>query len=95
MFIRSAILALVSVGALSACSVVETMAGATATSAPLESSAGVEVTRNYDLERFNFGVPEDIEVSEAGGYYPLADVVWQRSPWRSVGANRGHVSGRG
>ena len=80
MLARMGFLAVVMAGSLSACSVVDTMQGATASSVSSAGQTAAAVSRNYDIARFTFGAPEDINISEAGGYYPFADVVWRGDP---------------
>lgn len=35
------------------------------------------VQRSYDLQDVQVVVPPDLVISEAGGYYPFADVIWR------------------
>ncbi len=53
--------------------------------APLETprvaaQATSQVLRDYSLEAIRFAVPEDMTVSEANSYYPIADIVWRGDP---------------
>lgn len=46
----------------------------------VRSSAPDGVARSYMLTDLVFSTPADLSVSEAEGYYPLADVVWRGDP---------------
>lgn len=53
--------------------------------APLETprvatQAASQVVRDYALHSIRFAVPEDMTVSEANSYYPIADIVWRGDP---------------
>lgn len=53
--------------------------------APLQAPrVGVQATpqvmRDYSLHSIRFVVPEDMTVSEANSYYPVADIVWRGDP---------------
>lgn len=45
----------------------------------LDGTAQV-VQRNYVVQSMAFSAPEDLNVSEGNGYYPMADVVWRGDP---------------
>ncbi|WP_341366314.1 DUF6778 family protein [Yoonia sp. BS5-3] len=44
------------------------------------SSSTAAAERSYSVASFQFAAPDDLSVSEAEGYYPLADVVWRGDP---------------
>jgi len=48
--------------------------------APLAASATVAAPRDYRLADIRFAVPENLSVSEANSYYPIADIVWRGDP---------------
>lgn len=67
--------------ALTACSAVDTVTR----NAPLETprlgaTETPQVLRDYALHSIRFAVPEDMTVSEANSYYPIADIVWRGDP---------------
>lgn len=67
--------------ALTACSAVDTVTR----NAPLETpriaaSATPQMLRDYALHSIRFAVPDDMTVSEANSYYPIADIVWRGDP---------------
>lgn len=68
--------------ALTACSAVDTVTR----NAPLESPrvgaaiAAPQIQRDYALHSIRFAVPDDMTVSEANSYYPIADIVWRGDP---------------
>ena len=67
--------------ALTACSSVDTVSR----NAPLETPrvaapATPQILRDYALHSIRFAVPDDMTVSEANSYYPIADIVWRGDP---------------
>lgn len=44
------------------------------------SEASARVERSYSIDSFSFTADEDLKVSEAEGYYPIADIVWRGDP---------------
>lgn len=67
--------------ALTACSSVDTGSR----NAPLETPrvaapATPQILRDYALHSIRFAVPDDMTVSEANSYYPIADIVWRGDP---------------
>lgn len=66
---------------VTACTTVDTVSR----NAPLEvgrvaTQEVAPVQRNYDLQSIRFVVPENLTVSEANSYYPIADIVWRGDP---------------
>jgi len=52
--------------------------------APLEvpqvAASAVQEQRDYSVQAIRFAVPDDLRVSEANSYYPIADIVWRGDP---------------
>jgi len=44
------------------------------------TAADPQIQRDYSLHSIRFAVPEDMTVSEANSYYPIADIVWRGDP---------------
>ncbi|SLN19145.1 DUF6778 family protein [Pseudooctadecabacter jejudonensis] len=79
------ILKLVALGTV--CAVMSACSGVDVVSrnAPLETprlgaEQAPQVLRDYALHSIRFAVPEDMTVSEANSYYPIADIVWRGDP---------------
>ncbi len=47
----------------------------------VRSTAPEGVQRSYQLADMRFSASPELKVSEATGYYPIADVVWRGDPW--------------
>lgn len=67
--------------AMTACSTVDVVSR----NAPLETprlgaEQAPQVLRDYSLHSIRFAVPQDMTVSEANSYYPIADIVWRGDP---------------
>jgi hypothetical protein len=58
---------------------------AAATPAALPGNAAGQTPRfgqsAYNVVAFNMHVPEDLRISEANSYYPIADIVWRGDPY--------------
>lgn len=66
---------------LTACGSVDTVTRNAPIDAPrLNAPAEVQIVRDYALHSIRFVVPEDMSVSEANSYYPIADIVWRGDP---------------
>lgn len=70
--------ALVVAATLSACGASQQVSR----NAPLDAGAlitapQVTVETNYRLDGISIGIPQDLRVSEANRYYPVADIVWR------------------
>lgn len=67
--------------ALTACSGAEVVSRNAPLETPRVASPEIQqVQRNYALHSIRFAVPSDLTVSEANGYYPIADIVWRGDP---------------
>jgi len=67
--------------ALTACSSSDTVTrNATAAPSQIGVDAPRQIVRDYQLHSVRFAVPEDMTVSEANSYYPIADIVWRGDP---------------
>ena len=67
--------------ALTACSGSEVVSRNTPLETPRVASPEIQqVQRDYALHSIRFAVPDDLTVSEANGYYPIADIVWRGDP---------------
>jgi len=70
--------------ALTACSGVNRSDTVTRNTAMAPQQVGVtappQIVRDYQLHSVRFAVPEDMTVSEANSYYPIADIVWRGDP---------------
>jgi hypothetical protein len=68
--------------ALTACSSNDTVTrnAAIATSRVGVDAAQQQFARDYQLHSVRFAVPDDMTVSEANSYYPIADIVWRGDP---------------
>ncbi len=67
--------------ALTACSSVDTVSRNAPLEAPrVAASAAPQVLRDYALHSIRFAIPDDMTVSEANSYYPVADIVWRGDP---------------
>lgn len=65
-------------GGLSACATVETPTRiAPDATAPLTATDLSELSANWKLVDVMINVPENLRVSEANRYYPIADIVWR------------------
>jgi len=67
--------------AMTACSGVDIVTR----NAPLETprlsvEQAPQMQRDYALHSIRFAVPDDMTVSEANSYYPIADIVWRGDP---------------
>jgi len=67
--------------ALTACSSAPTVTR-NAPLAAVNASAQIQpqTLRDYDVHSIRFSVPDDMTVSEANSYYPIADIVWRGDP---------------
>ena len=48
--------------------------------AAVPTAAAPQIERDYAVHSIRFAVPEDMTVSEANSYYPIADIVWRGDP---------------
>jgi hypothetical protein len=75
---------------LSACGAIETATRNAPLVTPALTTGSQTVSRSYLVERVNFNAPESLSVSEANGYYPMADIVWRGDPvgdrYQQIGA---------
>ncbi|PVA08093.1 DUF6778 family protein [Thalassorhabdomicrobium marinisediminis] len=72
---------------LSACSTVDIVSRNTAfQGTPVATAAPQQIVRDYRVQSVRFAVPEDLTVSEANSYYPIADIVWRGDPLGDRGA---------
>ncbi len=73
--------ALLVAGGLSACASVESVEtptrGAPDTTAPVTATDLSALSANWKLVDVQVNVPENLKVSEANRYYPIADIVWR------------------
>lgn len=66
---------------LSACSGADIVSRNTPLETPrVTTQVAPQVLRDYSLHSIRFAVPEDMTVSEANSYYPIADIVWRGDP---------------
>ena len=66
---------------LTACSTTDMVSRNAPLATPaLAAPAAQQVERDYSLHSIRFAVPEDMTVSEANSYYPIADIVWRGDP---------------
>ena len=66
---------------LTACSTGTSVGGgATSGSSTANSFVAAQGQRDYALHSFQFSIPDDLKVSEANGFYPIADIVWRGDP---------------
>ncbi len=66
---------------LTACSTADMVSRNTPLNTPAVSAAAApQIERDYALHSIRFAVPEDMTVSEANSYYPIADIVWRGDP---------------
>ena len=66
---------------LTACSGADIVSRNAPLSSPAVSAAPApQITRDYRLHSIRFVVPDDMTVSEANSYYPVADIVWRGDP---------------
>jgi len=67
--------------ALAACSTSDGAGGgATSGGSTASSVVAVQGQRDYSLQSFQFSISDDLKVSEANRYYPVADIVWRGDP---------------
>lgn len=64
-------------GGLSACANVDTATRSAPDTAPVTAANLSELSSNWKLVDVQVNVPENLSVSEANRYYPLADIVWR------------------
>lgn len=66
---------------LSACSTADSVTrNTTFANEGVAASVAPQIVRDYTLHSIRFAVPEDMTVSEANSYYPIADIVWRGDP---------------
>jgi hypothetical protein len=73
---RMVILAALALG-VAGCATVDTASRNAPLSSQIVAPGEVQVVRNYSLQDVVVQVPRDLRVSESGGYYPMADIVWR------------------
>ncbi len=67
--------------AMTACSTVDVVSRNAPLETPrLSAEQAPQVLRDYSLHSIRFAVPQDMTVSEANSYYPIADIVWRGDP---------------
>lgn len=66
-------------GALSACSGADIVTRNAPLAVP-QPAAVQQIACDYQLHSLRFAVPDDMTVSEANSYYPIADIVWLGDP---------------
>lgn len=59
------------------CATVDTSSRNTPLASEIVAPGEVPVVRNYALQDVVVQVPGELSVSESGGYYPMADIVWR------------------
>lgn len=62
------------------CAMTDTATRAEVLEAPGLVAGTAQIQRSYDVQAINVVVPEDLRVSEANQYYPIADIVWRGDP---------------
>ncbi|WP_296417213.1 DUF6778 family protein [Pseudooctadecabacter sp.] len=66
---------------MTACSTVDVVSRNAPLETPrLSAEQAPQVLRDYSLHSIRFAVPQDMTVSEANSYYPIADIVWRGDP---------------
>ena len=69
------------IATLTACSTGNSAGGgAISDSSTASSFVADQGQRDYSLQSFQFSIPDDLKVSEANGFYPIADIVWRGDP---------------
>lgn len=77
---------------LSACSTMDIASRNAPLEVPrLDARQTGEVVRDYSVQSFRFAVPENLRVSEANSYYPIADIVWRGDPLGDRPAQIGEI----
>lgn len=62
---------------VSACSSLDTATRNAPLDVPALGGEQQLIQRSYNVQNVQFSVPEELEVSESNGYYPMADIVWR------------------